>query len=120
MKRVWRLLKYARPYALYSLASVVLMAVVGAMQALRVFLVKPIFDKVLRPDEQSADFLLFKFPGVHRSIDLHFLVPSHFHNAWDVVAYIADRVGDCEVPVRLHGDVPGELRRIRHDHGSAQ
>jgi subfamily B ATP-binding cassette protein MsbA len=88
MRRIWRLLLYARPYALYSLASVVLMAVVGAMQALRVFLIKPIFDKVLRPEEQTADFLLFKFPGVHRSIDLHFLVPAHFHNAWDVVAYI--------------------------------
>jgi len=64
------------------------MALVGAMQALRVFLVKPIFDKVLRPEEQGADFLLFKFPGVQHPTDLHFLVPSHFHNAWDVVAYI--------------------------------
>jgi subfamily B ATP-binding cassette protein MsbA len=88
MKRIWRLLRYIRPYALYSLVSVVLMAMVGAMQALRVFLVKPIFDKVLRPEEQGADFLLFKFPGLRRPIDLHFLVPSHFHNAWDVVAYI--------------------------------
>ena len=31
MRRIWRLLLYARPYALYSLASVVLMALVGAM-----------------------------------------------------------------------------------------
>jgi subfamily B ATP-binding cassette protein MsbA len=88
MRRVWRLLRYARPYALYSLASVVLMAIVGAMQALRVFLVKPIFDKVLRPDDQSADFLLFRFPWTHRFTDLHFLVPAHFHNAWAVVAYV--------------------------------
>src|SRR6185437_7259498 len=88
MRRIWRLLRYVRPYVLYSLVSVVLMAVVGAMQALRVFLVRPIFDKVLRPDEQSPDFLRFQIPGIHRSFDLHFLVPSHFHNAWDVVAYI--------------------------------
>jgi ATP-binding cassette, subfamily B, bacterial MsbA len=88
MRRIWRLLRYVRPYVLYSLVSVVLMAVVGAMQALRVFLVRPIFDKVLRPDEQSPDFLKFQIPGIHRSFDLHFLVPSHFHNAWDVVAYI--------------------------------
>jgi subfamily B ATP-binding cassette protein MsbA len=87
MRRIWRLLRYARPYALYSLASVVLMAVVGAMAGLRIYLVKPIFDKVLRPEEQSADFLLFRLPGIHRQIDFHFLVPSHFHNAWDVVAY---------------------------------
>jgi len=86
--RLLRLLHYVRPYALYSLASVVLMALVGAMQALRVFLVKPIFDKVLRPEEQSADFLLFPFPGLRHPIDMRFLVPHHFHNAWSVVAYI--------------------------------
>jgi subfamily B ATP-binding cassette protein MsbA len=87
MRRVWRLLRYARPYALYSLASVVLMAVVGAMAGLRLYLIKPIFDKVLRPEQQGGDFLLFRIPWVNRLIDLHFLVPSHFHNAWSVVAY---------------------------------
>ena len=87
MRRVWRLLRYARPYALYSLASVVLMAVVGAMAGLRLYLIKPIFDKVLRPEDQNPDFLLYRVPWTHHSIDLHFLVPSHFHNAWSVVAY---------------------------------
>jgi subfamily B ATP-binding cassette protein MsbA len=87
MRRLWRLLRYARPYALYTLASVVLMAIVGAMSALRIYLIKPIFDKVLRPDQQGGDFLLFRIPWVNRVIDLHFLVPSHFHNAWTVVAY---------------------------------
>lgn len=87
MKRIVRLLHYARPYALLSLLSMVLMALVGAMAALRIYLVKPIFDKVLRPDVQGTDFLLYRIPRVHRQIDLHFLVPSHFHNAWSVVAY---------------------------------
>jgi subfamily B ATP-binding cassette protein MsbA len=87
MRRIWRLLRYARPYALYTLASVVLMAIVGAMAGLRLYLIKPIFDKVLRPESQSPDFLLFRVPVVNRWIDLHFLVPSHFHNAWSVVAY---------------------------------
>ena len=87
MRRTWRLLHYVRPYALYSLASVVLMAVVGAMAGLRLYLIKPIFDKVLRPEDQSPDFLLFRVPVVNRLVDLHFLVPSHFHNAWAVVAY---------------------------------
>jgi subfamily B ATP-binding cassette protein MsbA len=88
MKRMWRLLMYARPYVLYSMASVVLMAVVGAMAALRIYLIKPIFNKVLRPEDQSADFLMLKIPGVQQTIDLHILVPSHFHNAWPVVAYL--------------------------------
>ena len=88
MKRVWRLLVYGRPYLLYSIGSVVLMAIVGAMAALRIALIKPIFNKVLRPENQSADFLLLKIPGTDRMLDLHFLVPSHFHNAWAVVAYL--------------------------------
>jgi len=45
MKRVWRLLMYARPYMLYSVASVALMAVVGAMAALRIYLIKPNFQQ---------------------------------------------------------------------------
>ena len=88
MKRVWRLLIYARPYVLYTLGSVLLMAVVGAMAALRIALIKPIFNKVLRPDNQSADFLELKVPCTERTLDLHFLVPSHFHHAWTVVAYL--------------------------------
>jgi len=87
VKGIWRLVKYARPYALYSLLSVVLMAVVGAMAALRIYLIKPIFEKVLNPENQSTEFLLLRIPKVNRQIDLHFLVPHHFQNAWTVVAY---------------------------------
>jgi subfamily B ATP-binding cassette protein MsbA len=76
-----------RPYALYSLASVVLMAAVGAMAAFRIMLVKPIFDNVLSPDAPTNDLLVFHVPYVGRAVNLHFLVPSHFHNAWTVVAY---------------------------------
>ena len=89
MKRVWRLLLYLRPYSFYSLLSVVLMAVVGAMAAVRVLLVKPIFDRVLRPDSPPDDLL--KIPvhilSFQRTLDLRFLVPSYMHNAWTIVAY---------------------------------
>ncbi len=87
LRRLWRLLVYLRPYALFSLASVVLMAVVGAMAALRLMLIKPIFDKVLQPDSPAEDMLRVYVKWFDRTIDLHFLVPSHFHNAWTVVAY---------------------------------
>ena len=87
MRRVWRLLLYVRPYALYSLASVLLMAMVGAMAAFRLLLVKPIFDQVLNPDAPYTDVLIFHLPHLKRALNLHFLVPSHFHNAWNVVAY---------------------------------
>lgn len=87
MKRIWRLLLYARPYLLYSLASVVLMAVVGAMAAFRILLVKPIFDSVLTPDAPPGDVLRFHIPYWNLTLNLQWLVPSHFHNAWTVVAY---------------------------------
>src|SRR5260370_35618752 len=63
------------------------MAVVGAMAAFRILLVKPIFDNVLRPDALTHDVLLFHLPYVGRELNLHFLVPNYFQNAWTVVAY---------------------------------
>ena len=87
MKRIWRLLLYVRPYALYSMASVVLMAIVGAMAAFRIMLVKPIFDQVLSPESPWGDVLIFHVPHMARELNLHFLVPSRLHNAWTVVAY---------------------------------
>jgi ATP-binding cassette, subfamily B, bacterial MsbA len=86
LRRIWRLLLYVRPYALYSLASVVLMAVVGAMAAFRILLVKPIFDNVLSPDAPPGLVLLFRIPHTNHVINLQRFLPSHFHNAWTVVA----------------------------------
>lgn len=86
MKRIWRLLLYVRPYALHSLVSVLLMAIVGAMAAFRVLLVKPIFDNVLSP-ATSKNPLVFHVPHLGWTLNLGFLVPSHFHNAWTIVAY---------------------------------
>ena len=59
MRRIWRLLLYVRPYALYSLLSVALMAIVGAMAAFRLLLVKPIFDNVLSPEAPTDDLLVY-------------------------------------------------------------
>jgi subfamily B ATP-binding cassette protein MsbA len=86
MRRIWRLLRYARPYALYSLASVVLMAIVGAMAGLRVMLIKPIIDNVLSPKTSPDQVLVFTIPHTHRVLNLQFIIPHHFHNAWTVVA----------------------------------
>jgi subfamily B ATP-binding cassette protein MsbA len=77
---------YVRPYVLYSLASVVLMAIVGAMAAFRILLVKPIFDNVLSPDAPPGLVLVFPVPHTNHVINLQWLLPSHFHNAWTVVA----------------------------------
>jgi subfamily B ATP-binding cassette protein MsbA len=86
LRRIWRLLLYVKPYALYSLASVVLMAIVGAMAAFRILLVKPIFDNVLSPDAPPGLVLVFRIPHTDYVINLQRLLPSYFHNAWTVVA----------------------------------
>ncbi len=86
MNRIARLLRYMRPYAGETLASVVLMAVVGAMQAFRVLLIKPIVDNVLSPKDSPAKVLVFTVPRTAFRVDLQRWLPPHFHNAWTVVA----------------------------------
>ncbi|SNS43899.1 ATP-binding cassette, subfamily B, MsbA [Granulicella rosea] len=86
MRRLWRLMLYARPYAIYSLLSVLMMAVVGALSAFRLLLISPIFDKVLNPDAPPGLVLLFHVPHSDRTVNLQRFVPSYFHNAWTVVA----------------------------------
>ena len=86
MRRIWRLLLYVRPYALYSLMAVVLMAVVGAMAAFRILLIKPIINNVLSAKASPNKVLQFTVPHTHLEINLQRLLPSHFHNAWTVVA----------------------------------
>jgi ATP-binding cassette, subfamily B, bacterial MsbA len=87
MCHAWRLLRYIRPYALQLLASVVLLALVGLLDAFRVLLVGPIFDRVLHPASQSNEILLFKTPWSHQPVYLQLLVPEHFHNVWTIVAF---------------------------------
>lgn len=86
MKRMARLLAYMRPYAGATLVSVLLMAVVGAMQAFRVLLIKPIVDNVLSPAASPNRVLVFTIPHTSVHVDLQRWLPSHFHNAWTVVA----------------------------------
>jgi subfamily B ATP-binding cassette protein MsbA len=82
-------LLYVRPYGLYFTASVILMAMVGALNAFRLMLLKPIFDKVLKPDVLNQDILLFNIPNTHYQVDLKWMLPPglHLHNAWSIVAY---------------------------------
>jgi subfamily B ATP-binding cassette protein MsbA len=82
-----RLLRYVLPYWGASLASVVLMALVGLLDAGRVLLIGPIFDSVLNPGSHEKTIPLFKLPGSERFLNLQQLVPSHFHNPWTMVAF---------------------------------
>jgi len=82
-----RLLRYVVPYWWQFLVSVALMALVGLLDAGRVLLIGPIFDRVLNPGSQGRTIQLFKLPGTERFLNLQQLVPSHFQNPWTVVAF---------------------------------
>ena len=87
MKRILRLLHYMRPYTLYLVCSTLLMAVVGALSAFRILLIKPIIDNVLRAEASPDKVLVYNLPGAsHRVMNLQWVVPHRFHNAWTVVA----------------------------------
>ena len=87
MSQIARLLRYVRPYWLQLTSSVLLMAMVGLLDAFRVLLIGPIFDRVLNPASQSREIALFTFPGTSQKIFLQQFVPQHFQNAWTVVAF---------------------------------
>jgi ATP-binding cassette, subfamily B, bacterial MsbA len=48
--------------------------------------VKPIFDNVLSPDAPPGLVLVFRIPHTDHVVNLQWLLPSYFHNAWTVVA----------------------------------
>jgi ATP-binding cassette, subfamily B, bacterial MsbA len=86
MRQLMRLIRYALPYWWQILCSVVLMALVGALDAFKFLLIRPIFDRVLNPSTGSKDIQLFVIPVTHHAVYLRQLVPSRFTNAWTVVA----------------------------------
>ncbi len=87
MRQLMRLVRYALPYWWQILCSVVLMAFVGALDAFKFLLIRPIFDRVLNPSTGSQDIQLFVIPVTHHPVYLQQLVPSHFTNAWNIVAF---------------------------------
>src|SRR5229473_1638428 len=86
MRELARLLRYSRPYVPHLAASVVLMACVGAAQALTALLIGPIFDRVLNPASADAPVLLCTIPILKRQVYLNSLMPSSIHNVWTMVA----------------------------------
>ncbi len=84
MSRVGRLLFYLRPYWVQAIASVVLMSAVGLLDAFRLLLIGPIFDKVLNPHSPDRQIWLF---GNRFHVSLQQFVPSHLHNPWNIVAF---------------------------------
>jgi subfamily B ATP-binding cassette protein MsbA len=86
MKLVLRLVGYMRPYVFFWMVSVLLMAVVGALAAFRILLIKPIIDNVLSAASSPDKVLNFVIPHTNLHVNLQALFPHHFHNAWVVVS----------------------------------
>jgi subfamily B ATP-binding cassette protein MsbA len=87
MRQLTRLVRYALPRWWQILSSVVLLAGVGGLDAFKYLLVRPVFDRVLNPGTGSKDIQLFVNPLTHQPVYLQQFVPSHFTNAWTIVAF---------------------------------
>lgn len=85
MRSLLRLLRYGLPYLVPWLVSVLLLAAVGALDAFRVLLLQPIFDRVLKPNAPEGPIILGDPTRLH--FDLRTIVPHFLHNAWNVVAF---------------------------------
>src|SRR5271166_2352102 len=87
MRQLTRLVRYVLPFLVQLLPGVFLLAGVGFLEAFRLLLLKPVLDRVLVPSSGSENILLFAIPRTGQSVYLQRFVPSHFHNAWTIVAY---------------------------------
>src|SRR3989441_1520118 len=87
MRQLTRLIRYVAPYWWQFASSVLLLAGVGFFEAFRLLLVGPVLDRVLNPSSGSEHIRLFTVPGSNHAVYLEKFVPTHFHNAWTIVAY---------------------------------
>jgi ATP-binding cassette, subfamily B, bacterial MsbA len=86
MKDILRLAGYSRRYWFLLVLSVVLMAIMGAMTAIRTLLIRPVLGRVLRPAADASPEPLFTIPVIHRNIYLEQFFPPSIHNIFTIVA----------------------------------
>jgi subfamily B ATP-binding cassette protein MsbA len=84
--QVQRLLAFLKTYSFRFLVAFLLMALVGACEALTALLIKPVFDRVLAPGTDAGKIVLFQWPFGGRAIYLQSFFPAWIHNAWTIVA----------------------------------
>jgi ATP-binding cassette, subfamily B, bacterial MsbA len=87
MRQLTRLIHYVLPFTLQLLGGALLLAAVGFLEAFRLVLVGPVFDRVLNPSSGSDNIRLLTIPGTDQVLYLQRFVPSQLHNAWTIVAY---------------------------------
>ena len=87
MRQLVRLVRYVVPFLVQLFSGILLLAGVGFLEAFRLILLKPVLDRVLNPSSGSENIVLFTMPQTGQPIYLQRFVPTHFHNAWTIVAY---------------------------------
>jgi subfamily B ATP-binding cassette protein MsbA len=86
MKDALRLAGYARRYWPLVVASVLLMAIMGAMTAARTLLIKVVMGPVLHPATDNIPIAIFTIPVLNRPIYLEQFFPPAIHNIFTIVA----------------------------------
>jgi ATP-binding cassette, subfamily B, bacterial MsbA len=87
MRQLMRLVGYVFPFSAQLLSGIFLLAAVGFLEAFRLMLLKPVLDRVLNPASGSENIVLFTIPQTGQPVYLQRFVPTHFQNAWTIVAY---------------------------------
>ncbi len=87
MRDLRRLLGFVRPYWHVLLGSVVLMACAGAAHAMVALLLRPVFDRVLKPAGPDVPVLLFKVPLWDKAVYLNQITPPWIHNVSTMIAF---------------------------------
>ena len=87
MSDLWRILRFVRPYWHALTASVLLMACAGAAHATVALLLRPVFDRVLKPASANLPVLLFKVPGWGKEVYLNQITPAWIHDVWTMIAF---------------------------------
>jgi ATP-binding cassette, subfamily B, bacterial MsbA len=81
-----RLLRYLRPYTPLLALGVILIGVMGIVDGLVAFAIKPALDVVLNPQSTIQRLALFTIPRTHRIVYLNSFVPHRVHHVWSVFA----------------------------------
>ena len=87
MSELRRLLRFVKPYWSPLTLSVLLMAIAGAAHGMMAALIKPIFDRVLKPSSPNEAVEVVKLPFSNTPLYLDQLVPSFISNVWTAVAF---------------------------------
>jgi subfamily B ATP-binding cassette protein MsbA len=85
-KEIRRLMVFLRPYTGLLFAGILLMALMGMVEGLVAFAIRPALDVVLNPQSNVQKLLLFQVPWTDHAIYLNSFVPTRVRYVWSVFA----------------------------------